>query len=161
MIDYKTDDDFIMSLKSKSSNDEIILAKIESKETLLSTILAVNKRIKEATPSSLKEDEVLNIPKLDFNLKHSFPELENKLFKNKGWEGWFISKTMQWIRFKLNEKGAILKSEARIEIRWGSNWDKSPRRFIFDKPFLIYLKQKNGKYPYFAMWVDNAELLVK
>jgi len=35
------------------------------------------------------------------------------------------------------------------------------KHLIFDKPFLFCLKEKNGKYPYFAMWVDNAELMLK
>ena len=69
-----------------------------------------------------------------------------------------ISKAIQWIRFKLSEKGAILKSEARIVI---IPMNGEPRKLKFNKPFLIYLRQKDGEYPYFAMWLDNAELLIK
>ena len=61
------------------------------------------------------------------------------------------------IRFKLNEKGSILKSEARLKDKLG----RRPLAIIFNKPFLIYLKQKDAQYPYFAMWVDNSELLMK
>ena len=32
---------------------------------------------------------------------------------------------------------------------------------IFDKPFLIMLQRSDAKMPYFALWVDNAELLVR
>jgi hypothetical protein len=35
------------------------------------------------------------------------------------------------------------------------------REFVFDKPFLLCLKEKEAKYPYLAIWVDNSELLVK
>jgi hypothetical protein len=31
--------------------------------------------------------------------------------------------------------------------------------YVFDRPFLIYLKKRGATRPYFAMWVDNAELL--
>jgi len=31
---------------------------------------------------------------------------------------------------------------------------------IFDKPFLVVLRREGAKAPYFALWVDNAELLV-
>jgi hypothetical protein len=31
---------------------------------------------------------------------------------------------------------------------------------IFDKPFLIVLERVGATAPYFAMWVDNPELLV-
>jgi hypothetical protein len=148
---------FIVGLESKSENDQIILACVEPEANLLQTIQKVSQKVKKASFGSLKPDETLQIPKLDFNVDHSFSELTNREFLNEGWEGWFISKATQWIRFKLNEKGAVLKSEARIVMLKGP----ISRRFVFDKPFLIYLKQKDAEYPYFAMWVDNTELLMK
>ena len=36
-----------------------------------------------------------------------------------------------------------------------------PRQFIFDGPFLIYLKQQSSDVPYFAMWIETAEVLEK
>jgi len=148
---------FIIGLESKSENDQIILACVEPEANLLETIEMVSKKVEQAPPASLKPDETLQIPKLDFNVDHSFSELTSRNFLNEGWKGWFISKATQWIRFKLNEKGAVLKSEARIVMLKGP----ISRRFVFDKPFLIYLKQKDAEHPYFAMWVDNAELLMK
>ena len=35
------------------------------------------------------------------------------------------------------------------------------RSFIFDHPFLVLLIQKGAKQPYFALWIGNAELLVR
>ncbi len=32
--------------------------------------------------------------------------------------------------------------------------------YIFDRPFLLYLKKRAGGRPYFAMWIDDPELLV-
>jgi hypothetical protein len=34
-----------------------------------------------------------------------------------------------------------------------------PRHFVFDRPFLVYLKEANGKEPYLAMWVANSEVM--
>jgi hypothetical protein len=31
---------------------------------------------------------------------------------------------------------------------------------IFDRPFLILMKQAKSDQPYFALWVGNASLLV-
>ena len=59
-------------------------------------------------------------------------------------------------RFRLDERGAVLKSEAYhgpVASKGG------PRQFIFDKPFLILLEREDAAQPYFALWVDNAELL--
>jgi hypothetical protein len=38
--------------------------------------------------------------------------------------------------------------------------ESRPRQFIFDKPFLIYLKEKDSPL-YFAAWVANTEILKK
>jgi hypothetical protein len=31
--------------------------------------------------------------------------------------------------------------------------------FIFDRPFLVYLKNRGGGKPFFAAWIDGPELL--
>ncbi len=33
--------------------------------------------------------------------------------------------------------------------------------FVCDHPFLIVVKKRGAKRPFFVMWVDNAELLCK
>jgi hypothetical protein len=159
ILDYKNESDFIIRLKSTSPSDEIILAKVKSDGTLLATIEAVQARVESGRSGSLDPGETLQIPKFDFDLKHLYSELRGRSFKNKGFEKYGIDYAIQTIRFKLDEKGTILKSEARISVPCES--PMKPRRLIFDRPFLLYLKEKGAKYPYFAMWVGNAELLVK
>jgi hypothetical protein len=60
----------------------------------------------------------------------------------------------QAVRFRLDETGAVLKSETLLAA------SLTQRNLVFDKPFLIYMKRGNAKAPYFALWVGNAELLV-
>lgn len=37
---------------------------------------------------------------------------------------------------------------------------QEPRLLYFNRPFLIYARKRQpGAQPFFAMWVDNAELL--
>jgi hypothetical protein len=36
-----------------------------------------------------------------------------------------------------------------------------PRRFVFDSPFLLFIKEPQARYPYLALWINNSELLVK
>ena len=164
VYDYRNDNDFILSLRSKSDDDEIILAKVKPGKSLLGTYQAVAKRVDAGKKTEIWENESLKVPKIDFDLSYSFPELEGKQFLNSGWEGWTIGKALQDTRFKLDEKGAVLKSRAFIMAMKGeapAPGNSKPRMFIFDKPFLIYLKQKNGKYPYFVLWVNNSELMLK
>lgn len=159
ILDYQSDDDFIIRLLTTSVDDEIIMAKINPGKTISEMISTVQSRIKRGTPASFGSRDILSIPKIDFNVSHSYNELLNKNFTNKGWQEYFIRKALQAIRFRLNEIGVILKSESRSIYSKGSSY--VARRLVFDKPFLIYLKEKDGQSPYFAMWVDNPELLVK
>jgi len=157
---YISDDDFIVQLMSLSDNDEIILAKVAPEQTLFKTIEIIDVRLKDAKPEAFKAGDVLKIPKIDFNVTHSYNELLDRLLRSKGFESYFIREAVQDILFRLNEKGCLLKSEARI-FGVKSAVSVPDRSLVFDKPFLFYMKEKNGKYPYFVMWVDNAELMVR
>lgn len=148
---------FIIRLESKSADDEIVLACVQPEATLLKTIETVSRKVEQASPSRLETGDVLQIPRLEFDLDHSFRELIGLHLLNQGWEKWFVARATQYIGFKLNEKGSVVKSEGRIVVKKGP----APRRFVFDRPFLIYLKQKGAEYPYLAVWVGNSELLMK
>lgn len=64
--------------------------------------------------------------------------------------------TRQTIHFRLDESGARIKSEAS-----GTLFGDFPtREFEFDRPFLVMLMKKGAKYPYFAMWVENTEVMM-
>lgn len=62
---------------------------------------------------------------------------------------------MQVIRFRLDRNGAELASQAKIHAK------PAPTEFVFDQPFLLSIKKRGAQHPFFVMWVDNAELLVK
>lgn len=159
VLDYRNDDDFIISLVSKSDNDEIILAKMPQPENVMKAAEIIEFRSSKIQ-SSVKVDEEVIIPCFDFDITHSYRELVGKQLANAGFEDYQILKAIQSIKFQLDEKGAILKSEARIK---GSK-SASPverRSFIFDEPFVLMLKEKNSSMPYFMMWITNDELMVK
>jgi serine protease inhibitor len=112
-------------------------------------IIAKNK------PDSLREHETVQIPEFDFDIEHNFSKIERYL-------SLFVegpARVYQRIKFKLDEKGAVLKSEAIIV--YEESRVIMARDFIVSKPFLIYLKQKDSSYPYFAIWVGNEEILMK
>ncbi len=160
ILDYSNHGDFIVSLKSSSPQDEIILAKVKPGETLLETVDSVFKRIGQGNKASLGKNDTIQIPNLDFDVLREYSEIIGKSVLNKGLTDYFVSKALQSIRFRLNEKGALLKSEAALGISRGISMER-PKYLVFDQPFLLCLKEKSGKYPYFVMWVDNAELLLQ
>jgi serine protease inhibitor len=80
-------------------------------------------------------------------LGYSHPSLRDEEVKN--------------TRFEMNEKGVELRSEAHMA--FGCGMEAPPvrqHRMVFDKPFLLLMERAEAKIPYFALWVDNAELLV-
>lgn len=146
----------IIKLKTASLGDEIILAKVKPERNLLKTIEVVKEHMSNDKTYALKSFNSLQIPKFNFDITHSYSELLNKNLKNKGFEDYVIRKAIQTVLFRLDEKGAVLKSRSTIRMVLGRKAD-----LIFDEPFLVCLIEKGARYPYFAMWVDNPELMIR
>ncbi len=87
---------------------------------------------------------------------YHFRELEgpDKLLFTATGQRLFLATALQVLQFKMDRKGAEVSSEAKMEAL-----DGGASHFHFDRPFLIYLKKRGAKHPFFVMWVDNAELL--
>jgi hypothetical protein len=170
ILDYAGPDDFIIELKSKSPGDRLILAKLSPAATLEKTIESI--RLREAKPRSRREElllqmspgDILKVPKFNFDLTRSYGELlgHHLLVKNpsiaKDLE---ITSARQDIRFQLDEKGVLLRSESHIGYSQPSLAPRPRHVMIFDRPFLVMLMRVDRQTPYFALWVDNAELLMK
>lgn len=165
ILDYQTEDDFVIELVTKSKGDRLILAKVTPGETLAETIEAIGRRIAASEPIQAGACDVLNVPKCDFDLTRHFTELEglNLTVQNATFaDDLTILSALQNVRFEMNEKGVRLRSESHMSIGCGGPMTpESPHIMIFDKPFLVVLQRRDREMPYFAMWVDNAELLVQ
>jgi hypothetical protein len=146
--------EFVVDLCRDSEPSQIILACIEPQKTLMDTISNVQQKIEEAeNHEGLEENDVLLVPDLFWQLEHDFDEFEGRSFKNKTLQGQRLDVARQDILFRLDRSGAELKSEAKLYAL------SIPTHFLFDRPFLIYMKKRDVKIPYFAMWVSNGELL--
>ncbi len=159
IFDYEGSNNFIVRISSESDNDEIILAKVRPESSLQKTVESVSSKISSSSAGKLSKNDTLQIPKFDFNISHSYSELLGKGFRNAGFEDYFILDARQDIMFLLDEKGAVLKSKSKIHSR--IKGVEESRSFIFDEPFLMYLKEKDGKHPYLALWVENPELMLR
>ena len=162
VCDYHSPDDFIVTLKTTSPSDELILAKTTPGASLADTSRSVLERLAADKAEPVGPNDKLDVPKLNFDLRREFPELQGRTDPDhsaKIREALAIKSVKQLVRFQLNEKGAILKSEASMMVG-AAAMPVSRHALVFDKPFLILLKQSNSKLPYFALWVGNAELLI-
>ena len=156
VLDHRDNDDLIIELKTQAPEDRLILAKIPPQATLAEMISVVEQRIDEARPKKMAESEYLYVPVLNLDVLRLYSELCGHPFStaNKKLDGTSMALAAQSIRFRLDERGAVLKSES---IFWAG---LTPRNLVFDKPFLILLKRRGANNPYFALWVGNADLLV-
>jgi len=161
ILDYVSDDHFILKLNTASDKDELFLAKVQPGKTLQPTINAVQRRIDqpsiEGGDRELQHSESLIVPVIGIGVERQYKELIDRHVLNDGRQGYSVSEARQGIRFRLDEFGAKLESNARFEDK---SFDRlRPRQLIFNKPFLIYLKEQSSRTPYFAMWIETPEVL--
>ena len=155
ILDHRGSDDFVVELKTKAKDDRLILAKVLPQATLGDTVTMVERRIVNAKPMKMGLTGDLYVPVLNFDIFQEYQELYGHRIRtsDKHIDGTAIGYVAQSVRFRLDETGAVLKSEALIIPAEGG-------KLIFDKPFLILLKRREVKNPYFALWIGNAELLI-
>jgi hypothetical protein len=134
--------EFVIELITESPDDRLILARIEPGPTLLSTIRSVQAKLDAEKPQSGQRFLQLAVPVINFDILRRYDEF-----------GRYYA--VQQTRFRLDEKGAALVSEASL-----GGGGVAATNLIFDKPFLIMIQRLRAKTPYFALWVANSELLV-
>jgi len=173
---YKDDENFVLKFFPRDEAHEIILYRCPVQpNTMQDGFNAVEKMIKigkserKIYDNSWKyhviddEDELL-VPKFKFNIENSYKSLLGNVFKIKDKE-FTVEKAWQRTAFILDETGAEIESEAELvtttEESEDTNLKPHPKKLHFNKPFLIMLKRKDSPNPYFAMWVDNTELMQK
>ena len=102
------------------------------------------------------ENDVLMIPFIKVQDEINYDELCGRFIKG---TQWYIRQALQTIDFELNNYGGSVKSEALIEALRQSV-SNTNREFIFDDDFILYLKEDDKEKPYFALKVDNSDVLV-
>ncbi len=159
--------EFAIDLSPDSKPSQIVVALINREPTLAAALARVDKesremgRLEQNEPShgqylrTVGPNDVLLVPHLLWQITHHFSELEGKSFANAKLKGQRLDVAQQDILFRLDRSGAELKSESKMYCL------PVPTHFVLDRPFLIYMSQRGSKAPYFALWVDNAELLTK
>ena len=164
IIDYQTNDDFVIELKTKSPGDRLVLAKVEPKEQLDKTISMVQERLAAARPEPALTNDILIIPRLNFDITRQYSEIEGLRLvptNPKLRVDLILRSAVQNTKFEMNEKGVELRSENHMAFGCARAGPPVTRHImIFDKPFLILMQRKEAKVPYFALWVENPEILV-
>jgi|GEM_PF-2192742 len=162
IYDYQHDNDFIVKLHTKMGEGEIILAKVPPKTDLKSTYESVMKRCKAENESFVRTGDVFKVPYLNFCVMENFPELRGRKLLNDQVKNSQIEDVLQLMLFSMDDDGVAVKAFTLIagyaaeeaEVR-----PKEERKLVFDKPYLLILKEKASQNPYFLMWVGSSEFM--
>ena len=153
--DYRHRDDFIVRILSRDTLKEVVLAKVPLKGTLSGMIGDIESRISLPGESKLSEIDELVIPKIKFDIKRSYDEFLGLHLKNKGFEDYFFARVAQDISLRVDESGAEAVATGEIILKKGPG----SKLYIFDKPFLVMIRDKNSPEPDMVVWVDNKGIL--
>ena len=150
--------DMAIKLKTKEG-DEIILYRTDDKKSFdeyYEDIKAKTKNYKGRTEFS--EDDELRIPYVKVNGMINYNQLYDKKIKNS--KGLYIYDVIQNVDFYLNERGCNLSSKATMVTEY-MGIGQDTKYCYFQDTFIIFMKEKNSDKPYFALKVDNNDILEK
>ena len=155
---YNSKDDFAVVVETKSG-DEVIFCKNPEGATFNEIYENMNKKAEEFKGAKIFKDvDELKIPKMDFNEKREYEELQGKSFSTANHREARIQKAIQTIQFKIDEKGGRIKSEAAMDVTADSisiREENVPRYFYLDDTFAMFLREEGKDLPYFAARVND------
>lgn len=150
--------DMAIKLKTKEG-DEIILYRTDDKKSFdeyYEDIKAKTKNYKGRTEFS--EDDELRVPYVKVNGMINYKQLYDKKIKNL--KGLYIYDVIQNVNFYLNERGCNLSSKATMVTEY-MGIGQDTKYCYFQDTFIIFMKEANSDKPYFALKVDNNDILEK
>jgi hypothetical protein len=157
VLHYGGKADFVVELLTSSSEDRLLVARRAAGATLESTISGALAQGLASEDASLGNDEVLEVPAVNFDLTRAYGEINGRAIENTLLAS--LDLALQRIRFDLDEKGARLESEASFVVL--SRGRSPPRSFRCDGPFLVLLMRRSAQRPYLACWIEHPELLLR
>ncbi len=161
ILKYWSDNKFIISLKLKNPEDELILAKGFELDDLEEVINQINS-LDDKDIETLGSDEFFSMPNLHLDYTRDYKEIIGKFLKNKRFEKYFIGEMFENIKFDLDNKGARVENEAVVVSHLlGGVLNSKPRMFVLDKPFWVIMKKVGSSSPYFLLGVNNTNLMEK
>ena len=150
-------DDFAIKLKTKEG-DEIILYRTNEKKNFDEYYKDIQNKASSYTGSKeFLEGDELRVPFVRVNGMIAHNELYGKFIKD---TNMFFTDVIQNVNFNLNDKGCNLSSEVTL-VTEVTGISMEPRFCYFDDQFVIFMKEANSDQPYFALKVDNADVLEK
>ena len=155
---YNSEDDFAIKLKTKEGEEVILYKTTGENKSFEENYKEIKKQqINYSGKNTFEENDILRIPFIKVNDEINYDELCGREIKN---SNYYIKQALQTIDFELNNVGGSVKSEAVIDATQKA-WTEKSRKMIFDSDFILYLKEESKEQPYFALKVDNTDILLE
>lgn len=159
VLNYENNDRFVVRLRLKESNDELILAKGYAMDQPADVLREID-GLPAGASSKLGQDDHFQMPLLGLNIRRDYNEMIGQPLGNEGFHQHQIGLMFENIAFELDETGAKVESQAVITVeRSAFRPGKQVRYFYLDKPFWVIMKQKNTSHPYFLLGVNRASIM--
>ena len=153
---YNSNEDFAIKLKTQEK-EEVYLYKTTGVEKSFEENYQemIEKESEYTGKKEWQKEDLLKIPFIQVNEVINYEELCGRYIIG---ANVYIAQALQTVEFELNNFGGNIKSEALIEILRGGK-SISGRQFYLNDDFILYLKEENKKQPYFALKVDDINVL--
>ena len=154
---YNSKEDFAIKLKTKEGEEVYLYRTTGENKSFEENYKEMQvKQSKYNGEKTWNKNDILNIPFIKVKDEINYDELCGRYIKN---TDWYIAQALQTIDFELNNYGGSVKREALIEAFKSALLEKG-REFIFNNDFILFLKEEDKTKPYFALKVDNTDILV-
>jgi hypothetical protein len=146
---------FVLDLCRDTTPYQVLVAMLPRRPTLLATVTEIEELTAKAPKDGLHFPAwgTLLVPHLRFRIHHRFAELEGKAILNASRGDLILRRAEQRIDFRLDERGAALETDAKGEMPKGSE------DYRCTGPFMVLLRKRGEKRPFFVLRVENDELL--
>ena len=153
---YNDRNDFAVSLITKE-NEEIILYRTNNTKSFTEIYKElIEKNNKYEGNKEFTEVDELKIPYINVDTIINYSDLCGHIIKNTNEK--YIANAFQNVIFKLTEKGGNLVSEAGIKSEYNLETEGTIY-FNYTDDFVIFIKEKEKKLPYFSLRVNNTDVL--
>ena len=148
-------DDNSYAVKLLTTNsDEVILYKGELAKNFNDTFKLIVDKINE---ENFSYDDTITISNLNLDIERKYDEITNKTFYDIDGKSYVINDALQTIKFNFDNTGGKIKSEAGMNVRFTALIHG--RHFDFTNNFVLFLKEKDREFPYFALNVFDIKSL--
>lgn len=156
---YNNPEDFAVALDTKTKDEVYLYKNSANKEFqyLYADMLKKQTAFKGST--EFGNDDELKVPNIALFEEKTFDELSGRRVMGTNLQ---IDQAIETIKFDMDNKGVKLKSEAAMTfMKMSLMPDDEQRLFYFNDTFVIFLKEKDKKNPYFALRVHDISKFQK